>query len=87
MHLARVIGTVVSTSKNPALVGMKMLIVQRLNELLEPSGRSEVAVDSVDAGIGDLVLVLEGSSARRVFGDDAPVDKAIVGIVNSVEVG
>ena len=46
-----------------------------------------MAVDSVGAGTGELVLVLEGSSARRVFSENAPVDKAIVGIVDTVEVG
>ena len=85
MYLARVIGTVVSTSKNAALVGMKLLIVERVNEYLERE--CEVAVDSVGAGTGELVLVLEGSSARRVFSENAPVDKAIVGIVDTVEVG
>lgn len=87
MYLARVIGTVVSTSKNEALIGMKLLIVVRLNERLEREGGCEVAVDSVGAGTGELVLVLEGSSARRVFSEKAPVDKAIVGIVDTVEVG
>ena len=85
MYLARVIGTVVSTSKNAALIGMKLLIVERVNEYLEREGKCEVAVDSVGAGTGELVL--EGSSARRVFSESAPVDKAIVGIVDTVEVG
>ncbi len=87
MYLARVIGTVVSTSKNAALIGMKLLIVERVNEYLEREGKCEVAVDSVGAGTGELVLVLEGSSARRVFSENAPVDTAIVGIVDTVEVG
>ena len=87
MYLARVIGTVVSTSKNAALIGMKLLIVERVNEYLKREGKCEVAVDSVGAGTGELVLVLEGSSARRVFSESAPVDKAIVGIVDTVEVG
>ena len=85
MYLGRVIGTVVSTSKNEHLVGMKLLIVEKLTERLERAGTSEVAMDSVGAGT---VIVCKGSSARYVFGKgDAPVDTSIVGIVDTVEVG
>lgn len=88
MYLGRVIGTVVSTSKNPQLVGMKLLIVEKLTERLEREGSSEIAVDSVGAGTGELVIVCKGSSARYVFGrGEAPVDASIVGIVDTVEVG
>ena len=76
MYLGRVIGTVVSTSKNEHLVGMKLLIVEKLTERLER------------AGTGEIVIVCKGSSARYVFGKgDAPVDTSIVGIVDTVEVG
>lgn len=88
MYLGRVIGIVVSTSKNEHLVGMKLLIVEKLTERLERAGTSEVAVDSVGAGTGEIVIVCKGSSARYVFGKgDAPVDTSIVGIVDTVEVG
>ena len=88
MYLGRVIGTVVSPSKNEHLVGMKLLIVEKLTERLERAGTSEVAVDSVGAGTGEIVIVCKGSSARYVFGKgDAPVDTSIVGIVDTVEVG
>lgn len=88
MYLGKVIGTVVSTSKNEHLVGMKLLVVERLTEHLQPQGETEVAVDSVGAGVGEVVIVCKGSSARYVFGDGrAPVDTAIVGIVDTVEVG
>ena len=88
MYLGRVIGTVVSTSKNAHLVGMKLLIVEKLTERLEREGSSEIAVDSVGAGTGELVIVCKGSSARYVFGKgEAPVDSSIVGIVDTVEVG
>ena len=88
MYLGRVIGAVVSTSKNEHLVGMKLLIVEKLTERLEREGTSEVAVDSVGAGAGEIVIVCKGSSARYVFGKgDAPVDTSIVGIVDTVEVG
>ena len=88
MYLGRVIGTVVSTSKNEQLVGMKLLLVEKLTERLEREGTSEVAVDSVGAGTGEIVIVCKGSSARYVFGQgSAPVDTSIVGIVDTVEVG
>ena len=88
MYLGRVIGTVVSPSKNEHLVGMKLLVVEKLTERLEREGTSEVAVDSVGAGTGEIVIVCKGSSARYVFGKgDAPVDTSIVGIVDTVEVG
>lgn len=87
MYLGRVIGTVVSTSKNERLVGMKLLVVERLNEHYEREGTSEVAVDSVGAGTGEIVIVCKGSPARFVFeGSQAPFDTAIVGIVDTVEV-
>ena len=88
MYLGRVIGTVVSPRKNEHLVGMKLLIVEKLTERLERAGTSEVAVDSGGAGTGEIVIVCKGSSARYVFGKgDAPVDTSIVGIVDTVEVG
>lgn len=87
MYLGRVVGTVVSTSKNEALIGMKFLIVERLDEHLQREGSSEVAVDSVGAGTGEIVIVCKGSSARYVFGGNAPLDTSIVGIVDTVEVG
>ena len=69
----------VSTSKNEHLVGMKLLIVEKPTERLERAGTSEVAVDSVGAGTGEIVVVCKGSSARYVFGKgDAPVDTSIV---------
>ena len=88
MYLGRVIGTVVSTSKNKDLVGMKLLIVEKLTERLEREGSTEIAVDSVGAGTGEIVIVSQGSSARYVFQNaSAPIDKVIVGIVDTVEVG
>lgn len=87
MYLGKVIGTVVSTSKNEHLVGMKLLVVERLDEHLVREGTTEVAVDSVGAGTGEVVIVCKGSSARYVFGNgDAPVDTSIIGIVDTVEV-
>lgn len=87
MYLAKVIGTVVSTSKDAHLVGSKLLMVQRMTERMETSGATEIAVDSVGAGAGEIVIVSKGSSARYIMGEkNAPVDAAIVGIVDNVEI-
>lgn len=89
MFLARVVGTVVSTHKNDRLEGKKLLLVQRLELDDESDGSVEIiALDVVDAGVGDRVLVVqEGSSARKLFADEKiPVQAVIVGVVDSVTV-
>jgi microcompartment protein CcmK/EutM len=85
MILARIIGTVVATRKDPRLEGKKLLICRPM----DPDGKTEkgyvVAVDTVDAGIGERVLIVGGSSARMASGcKDTPVDSAIVGIVDQI---
>jgi len=90
MFLAKVIGNVVSTQKNPRFQGMKLLLIQpyitRDAKLVE-SGSSVVAVDSVGAGEGELVMFTQGSSARLTeMTKDSPVDTVIIGIVDTVEV-
>ena len=87
MILAKVAGTVVATRKDERLVSSKLLVVRPV----DPSGKAEgnylVAVDTVDAGIGDTVLIVSGSSARMASGlKDCPVDAAIVGVVDEVDV-
>jgi microcompartment protein CcmK/EutM len=86
MFIARVIGEVVSTIKHPALHGRKLLVIEKLTEKGEPTGDSQLAVDSVDAGEGDTVLVMdEGSSAALVTEmDNPPIRTVIVGVVDSV---
>ncbi len=89
MYLARVVGNVVSTHKNDRLEGKKLLLVQRLALDNSPDGSVEViALDVVDAGVGDKVLVVqEGTSARKIFNDEKiPVQAVIVGVVDSVDV-
>ncbi|MEW9124616.1 MAG: EutN/CcmL family microcompartment protein [Thermotaleaceae bacterium] len=87
MYLGKVIGMVVATRKDETLVGKKLLIVQPVNPKEESIGKSEVAIDSVGAGVGELVLVSKGSSARLIFGEpNSPIDAAIVGIIDSIEV-
>ena len=86
MILGRVVGTVVATRKDERLTGAKLLVVRSV----DPQGRDEagymVAVDTVDAGASERVLVVTGSSARMAAGlKDCPVDAAIVGVVDSVE--
>lgn len=91
MFLAKVIGSIVSTQKSPEFEGMKLLFIQpyiNKDRTLVPSGSSIVAVDSLGAGVGELVLFTQGSSARLTpTTKRAPVDAVIVGIVDSVEVG
>ncbi len=88
MQMARVTGTVVATQKDPKLVGLKLQLVQPLDILTgEASGRPLVAVDTVGAGIGDVVMIVGGSSARQTdMTASSPVDLAIVSIVDLVEV-
>ena len=88
MFIARVIGEVVATVKHDALKGMKLLVIERLTEDREPTGNSQLAVDSVDAGEGDTVLVLdEGSSAGLVTKlDNPPIRTVIVGVVDSIDI-
>ena len=87
MYLGKVVGTVVSTTKDPSLIGSKLLVVATLNETLQPTQSSQIVVDSVGAGVGEIVLVSKGSSARYVLNKpDSPIDCAIVGIVDHVEV-
>jgi microcompartment protein CcmK/EutM len=90
MFVAKVIGNVVATQKDPKFRGMKLLLVQPYvtrDRALVASGSSIVAVDSVGAGLGECVLFTQGSSARLAPGTrDAPVDAVIVGIVDAIEV-
>ncbi len=87
MLIARVIGTTVSTMKDEKLSGKKLLIVRQTDEKGDPVGKPFVAVDTVDAGVGELVLTCAGSSARQTsVTKDTPVDAVIMSIVDSLEV-
>ena len=81
MKLAKVIGTVVATRKEETLVGFTLPVLEPLNE----AGPHVVAVDTLGAGGGDTVLYVTGGAARIVLRKPAPVDAAIVGIVDSVD--
>jgi len=87
MILGKVIGNVVSTIKLPVYQGYKILIVQPVNDKEEPQGESVLALDTVQAGVGDTVLVIdEGNSSRLIMNNStAPVRTMIVGIVDAVK--
>lgn len=88
MLLARIVGTVVATRKDPRLVSNKLLLARPVDprDRTRLDGAYLVAVDTVDAGIGETVLIVSGSSARMASGmKDCPVDAAVVGIVDSVD--
>jgi microcompartment protein CcmK/EutM len=86
MFIARVTGLVVATMKHESLTGSKLLIVQETDVAGKTVGRPLVAVDAVDAGEGDLVLVTEGSGARQTeITRDRPVDHIIMAIVDTLQ--
>lgn len=87
MKLGRVIGSVVATRKDASLESLKLLIVENLTTTLEREGGYVVAVDSVGAGVGEVVLYATGSSARlTAVTKDRPVDAVIMAIVDSFDI-
>jgi microcompartment protein CcmK/EutM len=87
MQIARVVGSTVATIKDEKLVGRKLLIVREADESGAAVGKPYVAIDTVDAGSGDLVLIAAGSSARQTTQTkDTPVDAVIMAIVDTLEV-
>jgi microcompartment protein CcmK/EutM len=87
MLIARVIGTTVATIKDEKLIGRKLLIVRQTDEYGTASGKPFVAIDSVGAGAGELVLTAAGSSARQTtVTRDTPVDAVIMAIIDSLEI-
>lgn len=94
MFIAKVTGTVVATQKVKSVVGKKLLLVQSMGvdagppAKLVPSGRSAVAIDTVGAGEGELVIVTQGSSARLTdMTSDVPTDAVVIGIIDEIQVG
>jgi len=89
VYIGRVSGTVVATIKNELYQGRKLLVVDRLNLQGKPTGRYDIAVDMVQAGTGELVLVLdEGNSARQIVGREpnGAIRAVIVGIIDQVDI-
>jgi microcompartment protein CcmK/EutM len=88
MLLGKVVGTVVSTRKEPTLTGSKFLVVRGVDLDGKPTASLVVAVDAVGAGVGEWVLYASGSSARQTeMTKDRPVDATIMAIVDELEVG
>ena len=87
MTLARVIGNVVSTVKHPGYQGRAVMVVVPLDEHRRVDGDSFLAVDNVQAGPGDTVLILsEGNGIRQILGGEPPIRRLIVGIVDAITV-
>ena len=90
MVLGKVVGTVVSSRKEPAIEGLKLLLVQScdVDGEVEPNGTSVVAADAVGAGVGEVVLYASGSSARQTeLTNNRPIDAAIMAIVDAIDTG
>jgi microcompartment protein CcmK/EutM len=89
MQIARVVGTLVATQKHPKFEGAKLLLVQPVNLDDTPRGAALLAIDGVGAGVREKVLiVLEGRAAGEALGKRfAPVDAAIIGIIDSIDCG
>ncbi|MGP0065336.1 MAG: EutN/CcmL family microcompartment protein [Isosphaeraceae bacterium] len=94
MFLARVTGSVVATQKVASMTGQKLLVVEpyRLDDKgrdrLVPTGRTFVVVDTLGAGLGEMVLVCQGSSARLTpETDKLPIDAVVIGLVDTVDIG
>lgn len=86
MLICEVTGHVWATKKEPSLNGMKLMVVRVTDACGDDAGQVLVAADVVGAGIGERVLVVSGSTARRAMGShEPPVDAAIVGIIDSVQ--
>jgi ethanolamine utilization protein EutN len=87
MHLAKVIGTVTATKKYPSLVGEKMLVIQQAEHTGAHDGNPLVAIDTVQAGVGDFVYYVTGREASLALKEHfAPVDAAITGVVDQTTV-
>jgi microcompartment protein CcmK/EutM len=87
MLIAKVVGSAVATIKDENLNGTKLLVVRETDVRGEPIGKPLVAIDTVDAGVSDLVLIASGSSARQTsVTKDRPVDAVIMAVLDSLEV-
>jgi microcompartment protein CcmK/EutM len=88
MFLGKVVGTLVSTQKEPSLDGLKFLVVRRLTIDGQDTAGYAVAADAVGAGVGEVVMIASGSSARQtVLTDRRPCDAVVMAIVDTWEVG
>ncbi|MEM7726270.1 MAG: EutN/CcmL family microcompartment protein [Cyanobacteria bacterium P01_A01_bin.45] len=87
MQIAKVRGTVVSTQKDPSLRGVKLLLLQLVDEEGRALAKYEVAADNVGAGVDEWVLFSRGSAARQILGsEERPLDAAVIAIIDTVRV-
>ncbi len=87
MLIARVIGTTIATIKDETLTGHKLLIMRQTDETGTPFGKPYVAVDTLDAGVGDLVLTAHGSGGRQTsITKNSPVDAVIMAVIDHLAV-
>ena len=88
MQIAKVIGTVVSTNKAQNMLGLKLMLVRTIDlDTFQEKGSPLVSIDAVGAGVGEIVMVVSGSSSRQTELTDAkPVDNAIVAIVDHIDI-
>ena len=87
MILCRVIGTVVATRKDESMTGNKLMVTQPIDLDKKPIGEAHIAVDTVGAGIGELVITTHGTASRNAANKkDSAIDSAIVGIVDNIDV-
>lgn len=87
MLIAKVVGTAIATIKDPKVRGDKLLLLSQTDPQGEIVGKPYVAVDLVDAGVGDLVLTGHGSSARQTYlTKDCPVDAVVIAVIDQLEV-
>ena len=88
MILGRVVGTLVSSRKEPQIEGLKLLLVREIDQKLAQVGKLVVCADAVGAGVGEVVLYAAGSSARQTTATkDRPIDHTIMAIVDTFEIG
>ncbi|HBR92904.1 MAG TPA: ethanolamine utilization protein EutN [Opitutae bacterium] len=94
MYLAKVIGSVVSTKKDESMRGRKLLMVRPMlvdpedTSKFKPGSNTIIAIDTLGAGEGELVMLAQGSSARQADGlKQLPVDAAVVGLIDTVSIG
>ena len=87
MLICKVTGTLVATRKEPTLDGLKLLVVRPCDVKGEPTGAALIAADAVGAGMGEVVLIAQGSSARQTAStNDRPVDAVVMAIVDTLAV-
>lgn len=87
MHLGRVVGNVVATRKDETLTGSKLMLTQPLDVDFKPKGEPIIMVDTVGAGIGEVIIYATGTASRNAAGKpNAAIDAAIIGIVDNIDV-